>query len=119
MCAEFIFIHFLKSRKTNKRNKDLGVLGRINAAFIALIFCALQHALLDWRTGTRSPGPVFNFANNAGTLPQLRTIFGTGFGWNVPVRESILSARESIQAARVLIQSARGQADMIRHIFSL
>src|SRR5690606_5444268 len=47
-CAELIYVHFFKGAKKQKNAEEQDILGSMNAAFLALMFTALGHALFDW-----------------------------------------------------------------------
>ena len=58
-CAELVYVHFFKGAKKQKNAEEQDIVESMNAAFLALMFTALGHALFDWASGEKKTAMVF------------------------------------------------------------
>jgi len=72
-CADRIFMHFFDGVKKGYTAEKYNIMGSMNAPFIAMMFTAVGHALLDWRTGERITGGVFNHVKCIGAFLSIRS----------------------------------------------
>lgn len=52
-------MHFFNSINKGNNAEEYNIMGNINTAFIAMMFTALAHALLDCKTGVSKTGAAF------------------------------------------------------------
>jgi len=79
-------MHFFDGVKKGNSAEENNIMGSMNAPFIAMMFTALGHALLDWRTGERRIGAVFNHVKCLGAYSSARVRILSARGQFYPAR---------------------------------